>query len=182
VTTRALPPEPVELERIAREVLVDLEGTIEQTHGTVEISSLPTIEADPLQMRQLLQNLIGNGLKFHRPGEPPRVTVRSIGAPRPGTVAFTVTDNGIGIEPEYRERIFRVFERLHPRDVYAGTGIGLALCRKIVERHGGTITAEDGPGDGTSFVVVLPLKQPGRHSSGPATPSDSQPEPVGAYA
>jgi signal transduction histidine kinase len=99
------------------------------------------------------------------------VTVASAPAPAPGTIAFAVTDNGIGIEPEYRERIFRVFERLHPRDVYAGTGIGLALCRKIVERHGGTITVEDAPEPGARFVVVLPLQQPRRPGNGGQLPA-----------
>jgi signal transduction histidine kinase len=181
VTTRALPPEPVDLTRIAREVTVDLEGVLDETHGSVEIADLPTIEADPLQMRQLLQNLIGNGIKFHRPGQPPLVRVASAVPPVPGSAAFTVSDNGIGIEPEYRERIFRVFERLHPRDVYAGTGIGLALCRKIVERHGGTIEVAEDVVEGSRFVVVLPVRQRGHQSTVPANPENEQ-EPMGAYA
>jgi signal transduction histidine kinase len=181
VTTRAMPPEPVDLTRIAREVTDDLEGALEETRGSVQIHNLPTVEADPLQMRQLLQNLIGNAIKFHRPGHPPEVVVESVAHPDRKSASFSVTDNGIGIEPEYRDRIFRVFERLHPRDVYAGTGIGLALCRKIVERHGGAITAESADGGGAQFVVVLPFIQPGRPrgASGlPGTPQERIPAHV----
>ena len=178
VTTRALPPEPVSLARIAREVTSDLETVLEETRGSVEVADLPTVEADPLQMRQLMQNLIGNAIKFHRPGVAPLVRVSAAAPPRPDAVAFSVTDNGIGIEPEYRERIFRVFERLHPRDVYAGTGIGLALCRKIVERHGGTISVEDGPDGGTRFTVVLPAVQSGRRNGSGQTDADIERERV----
>jgi signal transduction histidine kinase len=169
VTTHARPPVPVDLARVAREVTSDLDAPIQEAHGTVEISGLPTLEADPLQMRQLLQNLIGNGIKFHRPGVPPVVRLSRAPARQNGTVSFLVEDNGIGFEPEYEERIFRVFERLHPRDVYPGTGIGLALCRKIVERHGGTITAQGMPDEGARFTVTLPVTQahgPGRDPDG----------------
>jgi signal transduction histidine kinase len=152
-----------------------------ETHGKVEIGALPTLEADPLQMRQLLQNLIGNGLKFHKPAEPPVVRLEGVPTDHEGSVAFTVRDDGIGFEPIYRERIFRVFERLHPRDVYAGTGIGLALCRKIVERHGGEITADGRPGEGTVFTITLPLVQPELPAS-PATadrpPADDPQSPL----
>jgi signal transduction histidine kinase len=158
VTTRALPPESVDLEKIAREVTSDLDAAIQETVGTVEIGSLPTIEADPLQMRQLLQNLIGNAIKFHRPGISPVVRVEAATTRDPRMVAFSVADNGIGFEEEYSERIFRVFERLHPRDVYPGTGIGLALCRKIAERHGGSVSVDSKPDEGTTFTVTLPQK------------------------
>jgi light-regulated signal transduction histidine kinase (bacteriophytochrome) len=159
VTTHARPPRQVDLHQVAREVTADLDALLAETHGSVEIGALPKLQADPLQMRQLLQNLIGNGLKFHRPGEPPIVRVDS--APTTDDhAAFTVSDEGIGFEPIYAERIFRVFERLHPRDVYDGTGIGLALCRKIVERHGGTIIAEGRPDRGATFTVTMPLVQP----------------------
>ena len=155
VTTRAQPPEHVDLERVAHEVVSDLETTIEEAHAEVRIARLPAVEADPSQMRQLLQNLIANAIKFSRPGVTPEVEVRAASS-GPGMVAFEVADNGIGIEPEYTERIFRVFERLHPRDVYEGTGIGLALCRKIAERHGGTLEVFSEPGNGSTFRVELP--------------------------
>jgi signal transduction histidine kinase len=156
VTTHAKPHVPVDLDRIARDVLQDLEARLEESNGTVEIERLPMVEADPTQMRQLLQNLIANALKFHRDGVPPVVRVSPAPSPVPGLVAFSVADNGIGFEANYEERIFRVFERLHPRDVYAGTGIGLALCRKIVERHGGSIRGDGRPGLGATFTVALP--------------------------
>jgi signal transduction histidine kinase len=158
VTTRALPPEPVDLTKVAREVTSDLDAVVQETLGTVEIGDLPTIQADPLQMRQLFQNLIANGLKFHRPGISPIVRIKPVPTGDPEMVAFQVADNGIGFEEEYAERIFRVFERLHPRDVYPGTGIGLALCRKIAERHGGTITVASVPDQGAAFTVTLPRK------------------------
>jgi signal transduction histidine kinase len=176
VTTHAKPHIPVDLDRIARDVLQDLEARLQESKGSVVIEALPMVEADPTQMRQLLQNLIANALKFHREGAPPVVRVAPAESPQPGMVAFTVSDNGIGFESNYEERIFRVFERLHPRDVYAGTGIGLALCRKIVERHGGQISGEgrvDGPNPGATFTVVLPAAPStnGRPSSSiPAQP------------
>ena len=156
VTTHAKPHVPVDLDRIAADVRQDLETRVAETGGRVELGPLPRVQADPTQMRQLLQNLIANALKFHRPDVPPVVEVRAEKAPRPGMVAITVSDNGIGFEDTYQERIFRVFERLHPRDVYAGTGIGLALCRKIAERHGGSIVGAGRPGEGSTFTVVLP--------------------------
>jgi signal transduction histidine kinase len=159
VTTQAKPHVPVDLGRIARDVVADLEARIQESGGRVEIGALPMAQADPTQMRQLLQNLIANALKFHRPDVPPVVRLDTAPASEPGMVAVSVSDNGIGFEKTYEERIFRVFERLHPRDVYAGTGIGLALCRKIVERHGGSISGNGRPGEGATFTVVLPAGQ-----------------------
>ncbi len=156
VTTHARPHVTVDLDRVARDVLQDLETRIDETKATVEIEALPTVEGDATQMRQLLQNLIANALKFHREAVPPVVRVRRVDADEAGKVAISVEDNGIGFESNYEERIFRVFERLHPRDVYAGTGIGLALCRKIAERHGGSIRGEGRPGQGATFTVTLP--------------------------
>jgi signal transduction histidine kinase len=159
VTTQAKPHVPVDLGRVAQDVVADLEALVTESQGRVEVRSLPAAQADPTQMRQLLQNLIANALKFRRADVPPVVTVGTAQTSEPGMVAFSVSDNGIGFEKTYEERIFRVFERLHPRDVYAGTGIGLALCRKIVERHGGSITGEGRPGEGATFTVVLPAAQ-----------------------
>jgi light-regulated signal transduction histidine kinase (bacteriophytochrome) len=156
VTTRVQPFERVELHAIAQEVAGDLEVYVEALGANLEIGPLPGLEADPLQMRQLLQNLMANALKFHRPDVAPRVRVE--GDQRAGAAVITVSDNGIGFEDRHRERIFRVFERLHGRTSYDGTGIGLALCRRIVERHGGTISARGVAGEGATFTIVLPLE------------------------
>jgi PAS domain S-box-containing protein len=147
----------VNLHTTLQGVLSDLEVQVEETQGTVELDGLPTLEADSLQMRQLLQNLIGNALKFRREGVPPRVQVT--GRTNGDQVEVTVQDNGIGFDERYRDRIFNVFQRLHGRAVYPGTGIGLALCRRIVERHGGSIEAHGTPGVGTRIEVVLPRSQ-----------------------
>jgi two-component system sensor kinase FixL len=167
VTTKGQTFVPVDLAVIAREVVSDLEVKIEQTDARVEVGKMPAIQADPVQMRQLLQNLIGNALKFHRDDEPPVVKVharfipdrnhRAAGqSPEDEQCRITVEDNGIGFNEKYLDRIFDVFQRLHPRDLYDGTGVGLAICRKIAERHGGTITAESTPGKGATFEVLLP--------------------------
>ncbi len=161
VTTKAQPFGPVDLAKEARQVVSDLEGRLQQTDGRVELGELPALNADPTQMRQLLQNLIANSLKFHQPDEPPVVRVE--GRILPGgdgagpLCELTVQDNGIGFDEKYLDRIFQLFQRLHSRSEYEGTGIGLAICRKIVERHGGTIAARSAPGDGATFVVTLPL-------------------------
>lgn len=166
VTSKAQPFVAVDLERVVREVVSDLEIKIEQTGGEVVLGKLPVIDADPLQMRQLFQNLIGNALKFKKPDTPPHVEV--FAATDNGKVTeqefveLVCTDNGIGFDQKYAERIFEVFQRLHGRSEYEGTGIGLAVCRKIVERHSGDITVESVPGEGTRFTVKLPV----RHSKG----------------
>ncbi len=160
VTTRAQPFVSVNLNQVTQEVLSDLEVLVQQTKGSVEVGDLPTIKADPLQMRQLLQNLIGNALKFHRQQEPPIVKIYSqITNEENGSelCRIIVEDNGIGFDEKYIERIFNVFQRLHGRSEYEGTGIGLAICRKIAERHQGTITAKSQPTQGASFIVTLPI-------------------------
>jgi PAS domain S-box-containing protein len=166
VTTRAQPFSEVDLDREAQQVVADLEARLQQTGGRVELGPLPTLHADPTQMRQLLQNLIGNGLKFHRSEEPPVVKVEGRIVPGGDKAEsqpmgeIRVTDNGIGFEEKYLDRIFQLFQRLHGRTEYEGTGLGLAICRKIVERHGGTITARSTPGQGATFVVTLPVRTP----------------------
>jgi two-component system sensor kinase FixL len=176
VTTRAQPFVKVDLNIIAREVISDLEVRIEQTHGRVEVGELPTLEGDPTQMRQILQNLIGNALKFHRKDEPPVVRVgarlfakvggdtdlikKSARIVAPQFCELSVVDNGIGFDEKYLDRIFTVFQRLHGRNEYEGTGVGLAICRKIALRHGGEITARSQPGAGATFLITLPLHQP----------------------
>jgi signal transduction histidine kinase len=161
VTSKAQPFVPVDLGRVAREVLTDLEVRIQQTGGRVETGDLPTIDADPLQMRQLLQNLVGNALKFHRPDEPPvvRVTAAVEGDGGRPQARLVVEDNGIGFDMKYLDRIFTPFQRLHGRTEYEGTGMGLAVCRRIVERHGGTLRAESVPGQGARFTALLPVHQ-----------------------
>ncbi len=170
VTSRALPFEKCDLNEIVRAVISDLEITIEQTKAEIELAELPVIEADPLQMRQLFQNLISNALKFQKPGDLPRVIVearvyqmkeRNIPGALPGEeiCKIVVRDNGIGFDSKFAEQIFVVFQRLHSRDEYEGTGIGLAICRKITDRHGGTIVAKSAEGQGAAFIVTLPVTQ-----------------------
>ncbi len=162
--------EPVDLNVVAGEVLGDLEARLEQTGGDVTVGDLPVIEADPTQMRQLLQNLLGNALKFHRPGIAPVIRLQATVRPadtaqsssntlKYGGCELVVTDEGIGFEAQYGERIFGVFQRLHGRSEYEGTGIGLAICRTIAERHGGTIIATSAPGQGATFTLHLPMRQ-----------------------
>jgi signal transduction histidine kinase len=157
VATHGRPFAPVNLHTIAEEVLSDLEAQVEQSGAVIELGKLPTISADALQMRQLMQNLISNAIKFRRPGVAPEVAIAA--EIDDDEARITVADNGIGFEPEYSRRIFRVFERLHGRSEYPGTGIGLALCRKIAERHGGSVMADSEPGVGSVFTVTLPLHQ-----------------------
>src|SRR5690625_3874677 len=167
VSTDANPFAEVELKTIAEEVLIDLENQIDETGASIEIGELPVIEADPTQMRQLLQNLISNGLKYRKPGTAPRIQIfaRLHAAeenlpPLRGTASLLyVIDDGIGFEEKYIDRIFTVFQRLHGRNEYPGTGVGLAICRKIAERHNGWITAQSIPGEGSTFIVGLPHKQ-----------------------
>lgn len=164
ISTRGHPFEQVELQSIVTDVLRDLETTIERQGGSVNVGTLPTIAADPIQMRQLFQNLIGNALKFHQPGVAPIVNIHSQ-LVQEQTAAYpiyliAVTDNGIGFEERYIDRIFQPFQRLHGAQSYEGTGMGLAICRRIVERHGGVISAQSQPGVGTTFIVSLPAAQP----------------------
>ncbi len=162
VTTKAQPFIPVNLSDILQGVLSDLETRIGENKAKVEAGPLPTLEADATQMRQLFQNLIGNALKFQRPGVPPEIKVYASTPPefgkRGSRCRITVEDNGIGFDNKYGEQIFKVFERLHGRDEYEGTGIGLAVCRKVVERHGGMIKAEGVLGKGSIFTIELPLQ------------------------
>lgn len=223
VTTRAQPFVPTNLTQVVQEVLSDLEVRIQHTGGRIEVGELPTVDADPIQMRQLLQNLISNALKFHRDEKPPVIKIYSrspaeqeqllrqemaqrglgeegmgtrghriieeedtgvrvhqdVGSfspspPLPVCVSLEVSprlplsgsscqilieDNGIGFEEKYKSRIFTAFQRLHGRGEYEGTGMGLAICRKIAERHNGSITAKSQPGQGSTFIVTLPLQQ-----------------------
>jgi light-regulated signal transduction histidine kinase (bacteriophytochrome) len=152
----------VDLGQITREVLGDLEVRIEKSGGRVEIGEMHTIQADPTQMRQLLLNLIGNALKFQAPGAQPVVKISSRLVTSLSGEQFCdliVADNGIGFEEQYAEKIFAVFQRLHGRGEYEGTGVGLAVCRRIADRHKGTITAKSTPGQGSTFTVTFPARQ-----------------------
>jgi light-regulated signal transduction histidine kinase (bacteriophytochrome) len=162
ITTKAQPFVPIDLERIVKEVVSDLEVRILQTGGRVERYPLPVVEGDAVQMRQLFQNLIGNALKFRKPDEPPVVTLEATNLG--SFVEVTVRDNGIGFEEVYLDRIFEVFQRLHSRQEYEGTGMGLAICKKIVEGHGGSITAKSAPGGGATFIVKLPIEHKGKQN------------------
>jgi signal transduction histidine kinase len=168
VTTKAKPFVKVDLSEVVQGVLSDLEVRIQETGGTVEVGELPTLNADPLQMRQLFQNLISNALKFTKKGTSAMVKVYSQlikgSADRQGKkradhkyYQFTVQDNGIGFEEEHAERIFGVFQRLQGRTDYEGSGIGLSVCKKIVERHGGSIEAKSAPGEGSAFIIKVPV-------------------------
>jgi signal transduction histidine kinase len=161
----------VELGAVVRGVVEDLETRIHEGAGRIEVGELPAIEADPTRMRQLFQNLLGNALKFARPEAPAVVTVRAVAVPdetpRPLGVGageqlcrILVEDNGIGFDPKYVDRIFDVFQRLHGRSQYEGTGIGLAVCRRIVEGHRGSLTARSTPGEGATFEITLPTSHP----------------------
>ncbi len=158
VTTQAKPYSHVDLVTLVNEVVDDLDATLHETGGRVEVGELPDLEADPVQMRLLLQNLLSNALKFHREGVPP--VARVSGVKEPGSwVRIEVADNGVGFKAEFTERIFQPFTRLNERWRYKGTGMGLAICRKIVERHGGEISAEGRPGEGAVFWVRLPKRR-----------------------
>ncbi len=169
ITSKAQPFLPVDLGKVAREVVSDLEVRIESAQARVEIGFLPTIDADPSQMRQLFQNLISNALKFQRPGEKPEVSISAKilsvqENTSPGLVPgdkicqIMVQDNGIGFDRQFAESIFTLFQRLHSRDEYEGTGIGLSVCRKITDRHGGNIMAKSADGEGATFIITLPVE------------------------
>ncbi len=155
VGTKVKPFEPVDLEAVFAGIMDNLKVTIQESNATITHDSLPTVQADDLQMLQLFQNLVSNGIKFHGE-EAPRVHVS---AKRAGDFwQFSVCDNGIGIDPEYFNRIFIIFSRLHTRAEYPGSGIGLAICKKIVERHGGRIWVESTPGKGSTFLFTIPAR------------------------
>ncbi|MDQ2941039.1 MAG: ATP-binding protein [Chloroflexota bacterium] len=166
VTIRPQPPRPVDLGLVVTEVLSDLDERIRVSNGHVYIGPLPTILASPMQMRQLFQNLIANALKFHPADVAPEVHIEAVSRgdgrgpkgrrDRPSVWEIRVRDNGIGFEEKHVERIFAPFQRLHGRQAYEGTGMGLAICRRIVALLGGTLTATSQPGAGATFVITLP--------------------------
>jgi len=152
ITRRGADFAATDIRAVIEDVLRDLRLTIEETGAVVHYEDLPTIHADEQQLRQLLQNLIGNSLKYHGPA-PPEITITA--EEEAQRWHFTVTDNGIGIDPKFRDRIFVIFQRLHTRDEYPGTGIGLAVCKRIVERHGGEIWVTENPAGGSCFQFTI---------------------------
>jgi PAS domain S-box-containing protein len=164
----------VDLNKIGEDAVSDLQMRIEQTNGRVEIAQLPEIEAEPTQMRQIFQNIIGNALKFHRKNVTPYIKVYACIRSQKNENSWededsfcdlTFEDNGIGIDQQYYQRIFGVFQRLHGKDEYEGTGVGLAICQKIIQRHNGEIRVESIVGSGSKFIVSLPVKQK-KHGDG----------------
>jgi PAS domain S-box-containing protein len=143
----------VDCERLLEVALSNLKPSIEEAHAVITHDPLPTVQGDETQMGQLFQNLVGNAIKFHG-SDPPRIHLAA--QPQAGGWRFSVQDNGIGIEPENASRIFVIFQRLHTREEYPGTGMGLAISKKVVERHGGRIWVESQPGKGSTFLFTLP--------------------------
>ncbi|MBI4384729.1 MAG: PAS domain S-box protein [Nitrospinae bacterium] len=158
ITAKAQPFESIDLNNTVSDVLADLEGRLAESGGTVIVEGLPSLDADPFQMRQLFQNLIANALKFRKEGVPPVVTLTSQRLAG-GIWEIAVEDNGIGFDEKHGDRIFRPFERLHGRSAFEGTGMGLAICQKIACRHNGGIAAKSVPLEGARFMVRLPEKQ-----------------------
>ncbi len=160
VTSRSEAFSAVDTADVLTAVLRSLEVAIAESGATVTAGPLPTVDGDVAQIERLLQNLVGNAVKYRRPGTAPAIRVAAV---RDGEGwRFSVRDNGIGIDPEYFDRIFNIFQRLHGRAEYEGTGIGLAICKQIVERHGGRIWVESRPGEGTAFFFTLRAALRGR--------------------
>ena len=155
VHTEAKPPRQINLRNIVDEVIEILEKRISETRGTIIIDSLPALHAQDFQMRELFQNLIGNALKYHREGVYPVIKIKSCQMENQHW-KITVEDNGIGFDEKHKNKIFSPFHRLHGRSAYEGTGMGLAICKKIVDRHRGTITAQSTPEKGSTFIIILP--------------------------
>jgi PAS domain S-box-containing protein len=147
--------EPVDLNELLAQIISDLEVVIAEKGARIEGSDMPLLKGSPTLLYQLFYNIINNALKFAAPGRPPlvRITAESL----PGAVCIRVADNGIGFDPAHATRIFKTFTRLHPKDRYEGTGLGLALSQKIVDRHGGSISAEGIEGEGATFIITLPV-------------------------
>ena len=158
ITTHSAPFQEVSLNDVVDEVLSDLEVLIDQTKGKVEVGRLPNIQAERFQMRQMFQNLISNGLKYHQEEVPPVVEVKYLGCNK-GVEDIAVEDNGKGFDEKYRERIFRPFERLHGHSQYEGTGMGLAICQKIISQHNGVISVKSQLNRGSTFLVQIPTQQ-----------------------
>jgi light-regulated signal transduction histidine kinase (bacteriophytochrome) len=153
VTTKGQSLQLTHTEAVCSTAIQNLQTSIKESDASVDVGPLPDVLADAAQLTQLFQNLIGNAIKY-RNGRRPEIQVAA--RPSGSEWVFSIQDNGIGIESQYFERIFQMFQRLHTRDGYTGTGIGLAICRKIVERHGGRIWVESQPGEGSTFLFTIP--------------------------
>jgi light-regulated signal transduction histidine kinase (bacteriophytochrome) len=163
ITTRGQPSAPIDAHDALGESVINLQAAIQETGALVTNDELPWILGDHTQIVQVFQNLIGNGIKFHKASEPPRVHLSAErNVEHPDFWVFKVADNGIGIDPRHFDRLFVIFQRLHGRQEYPGTGIGLATCKRIVERHGGKIWLESEAGKGTTFFFTLPSADWGR--------------------
>lgn len=158
VNTRGLPLQPLSLDQVLDDVLVDMEASLDQASAIVERQPLPTIQGDAGQFRQVFQNLLSNALKFQSADNQPLIQIYSE-LTEAGQLRLCIADNGIGFDEKYLDRIFNPFQRLHSRDAYAGTGIGLAIVKKIIERHGATITAKSIPGQGSVFFITFPVTE-----------------------
>jgi light-regulated signal transduction histidine kinase (bacteriophytochrome) len=149
--------ERVELGTIIAAISEDLRGDIAAARARIEAGELPAVAGNPAQLRLLFQNLIANAIKFRTKGRTPEITVASARSGHSGKAVISVADNGIGIAPEYHDKIFGLFQRLHTNDIYPGSGLGLALCRRVVNNHGGTLSLTSVPDQGTTFRVMLDL-------------------------
>ncbi|NUQ00254.1 MAG: PAS domain S-box protein [Armatimonadetes bacterium] len=157
VTTRGEPFQACDLNDILESVRLNLEVAIEESGAVIEAGDLPVVHGDPIQLAQALQNLLANAIKFAAKDRPPRITVE--GQVEAGEARLTVADNGIGIDPKYHEVIFQPFRRLHSRDEYPGSGMGLTIVQRIAQRHGGEVHTTGQPGEGARFVLTLPMPQ-----------------------
>ena len=156
VTSKAEPLQDVNLNHLVQEVLLDLELALVKANAKVDVGPLPTLKAEPVQMRQLFQNLIANALKFSKKDKKPHIKIhsRELGD---GCAEISVNDNGVGFDEKYLDRIFMPFQRLHGYDTFEGIGIGLTICHRIVQRHGGQISAKSTLGKGSTFIITIPL-------------------------
>jgi len=172
ISTKTQPPQPVDLNETIKAVLSDLEFQLDQVDAVINVKELPTIVSDPLQTHQLFLNLISNSLKFRKPDTVTKIDIYSQDIYETATKSakresvlkcfkIFVSDNGIGFDEKYIDKVFQPFQRLHPNDEYSGSGMGLAICRKILERHGGEITAKSAPGEGATFIITYPCESKG---------------------
>jgi signal transduction histidine kinase len=167
--------QPTDVTEVVREILVDLELNIEEKNAVITLEQIPILETIPPLLRQLFQNIISNALKFTRPGVTPHIVIKAdrvnIATPESEAVAdgiycrISIADNGIGFEEKYADKIFTIFQRLNARTEYEGTGIGLAIAKKIIDRHNGAISALSTPGQGSVFYLFLPVKQEQLHKT-----------------